>query len=177
LLAFGANGLARRVRPRPLHYAATTSRVDLHSLPTDRAAVQLLRGPVGPHRTVHWAAASAVPTSVTEGLMESILKSQAADAEKDDSAWVDAPTLVVEDPLHPNGFDFKVDLHRPPSTTSGVAAFREALARGEVDANADPFELVAGEITSLSEGIRKLLGSDHPVRLTTWVFVRGFFYL
>jgi hypothetical protein len=95
--------------------------------------------------------------------MESILKSQAADA-ADDSAWVDAPTLVAEDPLHPNGFDFKVDLNAPPSTTSGVSAFRQALARGEVDQSADPFELVAGEITTLSEGIRKLLGSDHPVR-------------
>jgi hypothetical protein len=48
-----------------------------------------------------------------------------------DSAWVDDPTTVVEDPLHPNGFDFTVDLDRQPSNDSGVAAFKAAMDRGE----------------------------------------------
>lgn len=74
------------------------------------------------------------------------------------SAWVDTPTVAVADPLHPNGFDFTVDLDRLPSTTSGVAAFRR-----EHRAPVDPFDLVAGEITHLSTGIKQLLGSDHPV--------------
>jgi len=91
--------------------------------------------------------------SMTEGLMESIVRS--------DSAWVDAPTTVIEDPLHPNGFDFHVNLDQTPSSTSGVAAFEnDNIKTGNTP---DPFDLVAGEITSLSEGIRTLLGSDHPV--------------
>jgi geranylgeranyl pyrophosphate synthase len=91
--------------------------------------------------------------SMTEGLMDSIVRS--------DSAWVDAPTTIIEDPLHPNGFDFRVDLNQLPSSTSGVALFaKEHVQKGLTH---DPFDLVAGEITSLSEGIRNLLGSDHPV--------------
>lgn len=90
---------------------------------------------------------------MTEGLMDSIVRS--------DSAWVDTPTTVIEDPLHPNGFDFNVNLDQRPATSSGVAAFEKKNIR--TGKTPDPFDLVAGEITSLSEGIRGLLGSDHPV--------------
>lgn len=72
---------------------------------------------------------------------------------------VDTPTVLVADPLHPGGFDFSVDLHQPPATDAGVAAF----ARDRASSAPDPFDLVAGEIDSLSDGIRSLLGSDHPV--------------
>jgi solanesyl diphosphate synthase len=80
---------------------------------------------------------------------------------RSDSAWVDTPTTVIEDPLHPNGFDFNVNLDQRPATSSGVAAFEKKNIR--TGKTPDPFDLVAGEITSLSEGIRGLLGSDHPV--------------
>ena len=79
----------------------------------------------------------------------------------DDDAWVDRPSAHVEDPLHPNGFDFTVDLHTPPATDTGVAEF--ARRKVHTGIAPDPFGLVEGEITSLSAGIRKLLGSDHPV--------------
>ncbi|CAM9914246.1 unnamed protein product, partial [Chrysoparadoxa australica] len=34
---------------------------------------------------------------------------------------------------------------------------------GRADCTADPFSLVAGEVGTLSDGIKALLGSDHPV--------------
>lgn len=77
----------------------------------------------------------------------------------DSSAYVDSPTNVVEDPLHPRGFDFRVDLKQQPSTVAGIAGFAK---NGQANAP-DPFELVAGDITTLSSGIKTLLGSDHPV--------------
>ena len=95
--------------------------------------------------------------TVTQGLVDSIIRS--------DSAWVDRSTTVVEDPLHPNGFDFAVDLSKRPAQSSGVAAFAAGpLSAGKAP---DPFDLVEGEITSLSDGIRQLLGCvSHNAHVT-----------
>ena len=52
-----------------------------------------------------------------------------------------------------------MDLKQQPSTVAGIAGFAK---NGQANAP-DPFELVAGDITTLSSGIKTLLGSDHPV--------------
>jgi solanesyl diphosphate synthase len=99
-----------------------------------------------------------------QGLVDRLLRADAADmrsSKDDDDAWVDKPSAHVEDPLHPNGFDFTVDLDVAPATDTGVARFARDWVR--TGAAPDPFALVEGEITSLSAGIQKLLGSDHPV--------------
>lgn len=100
--------------------------------------------------------------SPPQGLVDRLLRADADDMRKDgDDAWVDRPSAHVEDPLHPTGFDFTVDLNAAPATDTGVAKFaRDWVQKGTAP---DPFGLVEGEITSLSAGIRKLLGSDHPV--------------
>mmetsp|Transcript_81999 Transcript_81999/g.163823 ORF Transcript_81999/g.163823 Transcript_81999/m.163823 type:complete len:566 (-) Transcript_81999:269-1966(-) len=111
------------------------------------------------------AVASSMASSAVSagGLVDRLLRDTQEDrGPSSSSAWVDSPTSIVEDPLHPNGFDFAVDLGRKPALDSGVAAFAAAVASGQQQA-VDPFELVQGEITSLSSGIRSLLGSDHPV--------------
>jgi hypothetical protein len=71
---------------------------------------------------------AASVASSAGGLVDRLLRDQGKPST--DSAWVDGPTTIVEDPLHPNGFDFAVDLNRPPSSTGGVAGFAADLKRG-----------------------------------------------
>ncbi|CAN0148946.1 unnamed protein product [Scytosiphon promiscuus] len=58
----------------------------------------------------------------------------------------DAPTVEVQD------FVYDIDFTQRPSGTS------HPLANGP-----DPFELVAGELAGLSDGIKSLIGTEHPV--------------
>lgn len=104
---------------------------------------------------------AAGASRLRDAFVDKALRSRLGGDGQGESAWVDSPTVVVADPLHPGGFDFHVDLERPPSTTSGVAAFVREREAGKVPP--DPFALVQDEITTLSSGIRQLLGSDHPV--------------
>ncbi|CAM9142257.1 unnamed protein product, partial [Hapterophycus canaliculatus] len=64
----------------------------------------------------------------------------------DGAVAVDSPTVEVQD------FVYDIDLTQRPSGTS------HPLANGP-----DPFELVAGELAGLSDGIKSLIGTEHPV--------------
>ena len=78
----------------------------------------------------------------------------------DDDAWVDKPSAHVEDPLHPNGFDFTVDLDVAPATDTGVARF----ARDWVRTGAAPDRSLSSRANNIPfSRDQKLLGSDHPV--------------
>jgi hypothetical protein len=66
-----------------------------------------------------------------------------------------AGSLVDEPTLHGcDEFVYDIDLSRKPS-----GAYKTALAAGLVD----PFRLVAGDMKTLSDGCKELLGADHPV--------------
>uniref|UniRef100_A0A7S1U6T1 Uncharacterized protein n=1 Tax=Phaeomonas parva TaxID=124430 RepID=A0A7S1U6T1_9STRA len=69
----------------------------------------------------------------------------------EDVLGVDKPTVEGTD----GGIELKSSLRREPNglLTATAAATRDA----------DPFALVSGHITSLGDGIKHLLGSDHPV--------------
>ncbi|CAN0033214.1 unnamed protein product [Pylaiella littoralis] len=58
----------------------------------------------------------------------------------------DSPTVAVQD------FVYDIDLAQRPSGSSTPLASAP-----------DPFELVAGELASLSDGIKSLVGTEHPV--------------
>ena len=60
-----------------------------------------------------------IPSSLADRAMKTAID----DMVTKDTAWIDTPTAVVEDPLHPKGFDFRVDLKQQPATATGVAGF------------------------------------------------------
>eukprot|EP01038_Epipyxis_sp_PR26KG_P012172 gene12172-16300_t len=69
---------------------------------------------------------------------------------------IDTPTICVSDPNDVSFWEWSYGLESNPKLTVGELF---ELSKVPVDA----FQLVEGDITSLSGGIKELLGSEHPV--------------
>ena len=72
------------------------------------------------------------------------------------SRLIDTPTISVSDPSNAKSWEWVAGLDCAPKMTQEEL---RALASSSVD----PFQLVEKDVSTLSGGIKALLGSDHPV--------------
>jgi|LauGreSBDMM110SN_4_FD.fasta_scaffold25465_2 geranylgeranyl pyrophosphate synthase len=72
------------------------------------------------------------------------------------SKFIDVPTICVHDPANVETWKWEVGLgSRPKMSIDELTKMGKSLT--------DPFKLVEKDISTLSGGIKELLGSDHPV--------------
>jgi geranylgeranyl pyrophosphate synthase len=90
--------------------------------------------------------------------MEALGKSAANQFLKtvDNNDIIDVPTVCIGDPSNASSWEWRAGLDIKPVLSPGEL---NTLSKSSID----PFQLVESDLTSLSGGIKDLLGSDHPV--------------
>jgi len=79
------------------------------------------------------------------------------DSMDQNSKLIDTPTVAVSDPANAKSWEWVAGLDTAPKMTMEELRL---LANSSV---VDPFQLVEKDVSTLSGGIKALLGSDHPV--------------
>jgi hypothetical protein len=73
------------------------------------------------------------------------------------SNYIDTPTICVSDPANVKSWEWAASLDSKPKLTI------EEIVKMSKSSHVDAFQLVEKDISTLSGGIKELLGSDHPV--------------
>ena len=73
------------------------------------------------------------------------------------SKLIDTPTICIGDPANASSWEWVAGLDNKPQFSS------DDMLKMSKNVNVDAFKMVEKDITTLSGGIKELLGSDHPV--------------
>ncbi|DBA01916.1 TPA: hypothetical protein N0F65_005105 [Lagenidium giganteum] len=170
---------AAQFAPRPSYFECAMCPF-AHSMSlTMRTAARAMRAPLTMRRAVATAAAAKPPAHVTtrsfNALREKAVRAMAGklkeNLEHNPNLWlsaaaVDEPTVSILDPApgyaaHDSRAyqDLSVDFDKPTPDSENVIEFLNT----DPAALADPFALVRDDMATVTDSIKRILGSDHPV--------------